>query len=300
MSPGSPRRRPSPRAAAFASQLALDFGRAVAEERRRRGWTMRVLAESARISAQTIVGIEAGRPASMDVVGRLAVALGIRIEVESGPARRRSREPSDVVHSAMGEYEARLLALHGFKLAIDHPYQHFQFAGRADVLAWRRDPPALLHIENRTRLPDLQQVAGSFNAKCTYLAAVLAREIGVRRFESQTHVIAGLWSSEVIHVVRLRPATIRTLCPDPDDRLRAWLLGEPPRGGTSRSFVLLDPIASRRQQPFASLAAVLDGVRPRMRGYGDAADRLSRSDGARVRDGSTVGPVRGGARRGGT
>ena len=36
----------------------------------------------------------------------------------------------------MGEYEARLLRAVKLKVSIDHPYQHYQCAGQADVLAW--------------------------------------------------------------------------------------------------------------------------------------------------------------------
>jgi hypothetical protein len=39
--------------------------------------------------------------------------------------------------------------------------QFYQFAGRADVVAWNVEERALLHIEIRTRFPDLQEMAGS-------------------------------------------------------------------------------------------------------------------------------------------
>jgi transcriptional regulator with XRE-family HTH domain len=107
---------------AFSNSLALDIGRAVAEERRRRGWTLRQLAERSRISVPTIGGVEAGRPASVDVYGRLAVVVGIDIKVTTSPARRTARDRTDIVHSAMGELEANLLARHDHELAIDHPY----------------------------------------------------------------------------------------------------------------------------------------------------------------------------------
>jgi hypothetical protein len=174
----------------------------------------------------------------------------------------------------MGELEVRLLRPHGYEVAIDHPYQHFHFAGRADVLAWSREPAALLHIENRTQLPDLGETAGSFNAKCRYLAPRLADELGLPGFDSQTHVIAALWSAEVLHAVRLRPASIGALAPDGEERLAAWLRGEPPATGMSRSFVLLDPFASGRQRAIVGLTSVLDGVRPRVRDYREAAEAL--------------------------
>ena len=129
-------------------------------------------------------------------------------------------------------------------------------------------------FENRTRFPDLQQAAGSYNAKRQYLAPTLARQLGVARFVSETHVMAGLWSAEVIHSVRLRHATFRALCPDPPDRLEAWLRGEPPHLGRSSTFVLLDPVARGRTARTTGLDRVLSGVRPRVRDYREAASRL--------------------------
>jgi len=88
--------------------------------------------------------------------------------------------------------------------------------------------------------------------------------------------MVGLWSAEVIHMVRLRQASFRALCPDPDRRFAAWQSGRPPDSGNSSSFVLLDPLASGRQARTVGLERVVDGVRPRLRGYADAAERLRR------------------------
>ena len=260
---------------ALAGQAAMAVGGAVQEERRRRRWSVRSLAARARVAPATVTNVEAGRRASLDVYARLAVALGLSFDVrlESGH-RRATREASDMVHAAMGEVEARLLQALGHEVSIDHPYQHYQFAGRADVLAWTRTPAALLHIENRTRFPDLQEVAGSYNAKRQYLAGCLARQLAIAGFESQTHVVVGLWSAEVIHSIRLRSATFSVLCPDSDARLRAWLSGAPPRTGASSSLVLLDPFAKRLGQGIVGLDGVLAGARPRLRDYRDAAERL--------------------------
>jgi transcriptional regulator with XRE-family HTH domain len=262
-----------PAALALASRLATGFGVAALEERQRRGWTTRELGARAQVAAATVLGVEAGRRASLDVYSRLAVALGLPLDLTLGARRARSYPRTDRVHAAMGELEAGLLASHGYELAIDYPYQHYQFAGRADVLAWSLEKAALLHIENRTRFPDLQDAAGSFNAKCRYLAPIVAQDVGLERFVSQTHVMVGLWSAEVIHAVRVRQATFRALCPDDDEPLMAWLRGSPPQG-SSRSFVLLDPLARPRQRVVIGLDAVLAGARPRIRGYRQAAEQL--------------------------
>lgn len=275
MSPGSASPPPPPAAAALAAKFASTIGSALLDERRRRGWTTRDVAGRARVSAATVTNVEAGRSASIATHARLAVALGLSLDVSlAGKRRRTTQEPSDLVHAAMGELEARWLAAHGYEIAIDHPYQHYQFAGRADVLAWTRTPAALLHVENRSRFPDLQQAAGSYNAKRQYLARVVADQSGIRRFESETHVMVGLWSAEVVHVLWLRSATFQALCPDPGDRLSAWMRGQPPATGRSSSSILLDPFASRRQAATVELAGALTTVKPRVRGYREAADRI--------------------------
>jgi transcriptional regulator with XRE-family HTH domain len=257
-------------------RTAIEIGTALQVERQRRGWTLTELATRARLSIGTVSGVEAGRIASLETYARLAVALGLHFDVDLSSRRGRvTRESSDLVHALMGEVEARWLSSQRFDVAIDHPYQHYQFAGRADVLAWTIDPPALLHIENRTRFPDLQQAAGAYNAKRQYLARTVAEQVGIDRFASETHVMAGLWSAEVIHSVRLRAATFRALCPDGDDGLVAWLRGTPPQHGRSSSFVLLDPFAMGRQARTADLKRVVAGVKPRLHGYRDAARRAA-------------------------
>ena len=112
----------------------------------------------------------------------------------------------------MGDVEASRLQRFGFPVAIDEPYQHYQFAGRGDLVAWSLHNRALLHIENRTRFPDLQDAIGAYNAKCAYLADSVAKRLGLRdQFRSVTHVLALLWSAELRHLVRLRTATFRAV-----------------------------------------------------------------------------------------
>ena len=175
----------------------------------------------------------------------------------------------------MGELEVERLRSLGFSVSLDEPYQHYQFAGRADVVAWSVERRALLHIENRTRFPDLQNAAGSYNAKRAYLTPALAERLGIARgFVAVAHAMVGLWSSEVIHSVRLRRATFRSLCPDPSAAFESWWAGQLPERGTTSAFILLDPFAHGRQRMWTDLEDALGGAAPRMRGYAEAVDRL--------------------------
>lgn len=241
---------------------------------------MRDVAGRAGVAIGVVHRVEAGEPASLESYARLGAALGLRptLDFADGRVRRRggsSDLEEDFVHSAMGELEARVLRRPGVRIAIDEPYQHYQFAGRADVLGWDREN--LLHIENRTRFPNLQDAAGSYNAKRSYLAPSIAQrlDLGPAGWRSVTHVMACLWSSEVIHVLRLRRATFDALCPDPADAFRDWLAGERPPPGVTSTLVLLDPTVApdARRRTIVELAEAAR-VEPRFRGYSDAAQVL--------------------------
>jgi transcriptional regulator with XRE-family HTH domain len=262
--------------------MASHLGQQLRDERIRRHWTLTELAARAGISAAHLSQIEAGRPARLEAYARVTTSLDLRPELEAIDPRRRSsmaRGDQDFVHAAMGELEATRLVGLGFEVALDEPYQHYQFAGRADVVAVARASRALLHLENRTRFPNIQDALGSFGAKRAYLGRVLAARFEIRGgWASETHVMVGLWTSEVVHAVRLRETTFRVTAPDPADRFRAWWNGDPSqlRGNTS-SLVLFDPApgvrnAFRLGEPGAT-------TRPRYRGYAEAAETLREAAG---------------------
>jgi transcriptional regulator with XRE-family HTH domain len=256
--------------------LWVTFGQQVRDARVERRWTIVELARRAGVSAGMVHRVESGLSASSDTSVRLVSALGLRLDFEVSDPRRRSPRTDlsvDAVHSAIGEFEAAHLRRPGIGLGIDEPYQHYQFAGRADLAAWSRENAAFLHIENRTRFPDLQEAAGAFNAKRAYLAGAIGARLGVSRWASQAHVMAVLWSAEALHVLRLRRETFRALCPDPPDAFAAWWSGEPVPRGARSEFVVIDPLATPRQRPWVGLDDALT-VRPRYRTYAEAAARL--------------------------
>ena len=217
---------------------------------------------------------------SLETYARVTTALDLRPDLvaEDPRQKRRTNErDADFVHAAMGDLEVGRLRSNGFAVAIDEPYQHYQFAGRADVVAWDVPRRALLHIENRTQFPNVQEALGSYAAKRSYLADVLASRLQIEglRWLSVSHVIAALWSAEVLHVLRLRKETFRAGCPDPPTDFRSWWAGDHLAGrGVTSSLVVFDPSPdlpdSRR---FASLDESLN-ARTRFRDYFGAVARL--------------------------
>ena len=259
--------------APLSDRLWLRFGLQVRDARLDRHLSVRELARRADISAGMVYRVEAGKVASTQTANRIAGALGRRAELQLVDPRRRGERPNlaaDPVHSAMGELEAAHLRRLGYQVGIDEPYQHYQFAGRADVVAWDGAARALLHIENRTRFPDHQETAGSFNSKRAYLGAAIAERAGIGSWRSETHVIAALWSAEVLHALRLRRESFRSICADPPIGFEQWWRGDPPGSGVTSTLIVLDPIASPRQRLFVGLDEAM-GTRPRHPGYAAAA-----------------------------
>ncbi len=276
MSP--PCHRPGrPAASTALVRVCVQAGRAILEARLARSWTIRRLATEACLSAAAVYAVEAGRPASVETYVRLAVALGLQPAISFEDRRRRSARvrDEDPVHAAMTETIAARMHGRGFPVATDEPYQHFQFAGRADLVAWDPEAAALLHCEQRTRLPNIQDTAGTFNAKRAYLADALAARLGIRRgFRSVTHVIVLLWSSEVLHTLRLRPETFRALAPDGAVPFEEWWSGSP-SAGLHTGLVVFDPVPGGRsdRRRWIDLEQALT-VRPRYNGYADAVRAL--------------------------
>ena len=104
-------------------------------------------------------------------------------------------------------------------------------------------------------------MAGSFNAKRAYLARALGERHGISRWASETHVIAALWSSEILHALKLRAESFRSICPDPPDAFSQWWVGNPPRTGVTSALVVLDPLATGRRRAFVGLDHALTSRR---------------------------------------
>ncbi len=175
----------------------------------------------------------------------------------------------------MSEAQAARFRSLGFVVRIDEPFQHYQYAGRGDVVAWSVERAALLHVENRTAFPNIQEAFGSFNAKREYLGQDLAARAGVKRWLSQSHAMAVLWSTDVLRVLKHHGASFVSLGQDGPAILEAWWCGRPPRTGKSTGLVLFDPIHGRRSDT-RRWAAIDDPekIRPRYRNYAAALTAL--------------------------
>ncbi len=202
------------------------------------------------MSRSLVYLVERGDATTVATYVRIGNALGLRVELLLGDDRptARSERAMDPVHAAIVETLASRYAARGWWVGADEPFQHFQFAGRADLVVIDPTGPHLLHHEVKTAIPNVGELAGSWNVKRRYLAGVLASRNGFAAgFRSVTHVLTVAWTGECLRVLRLRAATFRSLAPDDTVAFETWWTGTPPaRPGTTATAVGLDPIVRPR------------------------------------------------------
>lgn len=278
-------------------RVASLLGTTIREERRRRGMTLSDVAQRAQVAVASVHRVEAGAHGSLEMYVRLADALDKVLDVDlvrkaaGTDTSSEADEPAtaglfvrtdgtDIVHAAMGEQEATVIGAHGVRVGVDEPWQHYRFSGRADVIGWHVRQRALLHIENKTRIPDVQDAIGRFNSTRTYLAGAVWERLAMDGPPLvETHVLVALWSSEMVDVLRRHPGTFSAAFPSSPDAFHEWWSGGVPRRGVTTSLVLLDPFAAGADPRFASLEEALRGLRARVSGYAAAAEQVRRGRG---------------------
>lgn len=267
----------TPAVLARVTAICTALGAQVRAARVRRRWTTERLALEAGTSRSLVYLVERGDTTTIETYARFGAALGLRFEVSLEDPRTKARpgRAEDPVHAAIVEALAARYAAQGRLVGADEPFQHFQFAGRADVTAVDPVGPDLLHHEVKTAIPNVGELAGAWNVKRQYLAQALADRHAIRGgFRSVTRVLTIAWTADCLHVLRLRGATIRSLGADAPDAFARWWDGaRPVATGITSTVVVFDPVERPRAPAWAPLDD-LGALRPRHRGYADLLREL--------------------------
>lgn len=235
--------------------------------RQRKRWRQQDLARVARVSRQLVGRIESGQLESVDVVRlrRVGAAVGARIEY----AVRWPGEDLDRLlntrHAAMHEAMAR--AFRELEEWIAIPEVSFSIYGERgviDIVAWHPQLRALLIIELKTTLVDVNELMGTMDRRRR-----LARRIAADRgWDPRTvSVWVVLAHTPANHRRLAEHATVlRTAFPADGRTMRGWLrdprvevaalsfLSHATAGGATR-------IADRRARVRRGVSSVKDGPR---------------------------------------
>jgi transcriptional regulator with XRE-family HTH domain len=158
----------------------LRFGTVFRTVRQRRGWRQIDVADRSGISQSVVSRIERGHvgPQSIDSVRAVAHVLEIRVGLV---AQWRGGDLDRLInrrHSALHESVARMFRdeLPAWILAPEVSFSIYGERGIIDILAWHPGRRALLVIELKTDLADMNELVGTFDRKVR-----LAREVAEKR-----------------------------------------------------------------------------------------------------------------------
>jgi transcriptional regulator with XRE-family HTH domain len=152
------------------------FGSVIRTVRQRKGWRQSDLAVRARVSQATISRLERGHPGSLslDVTRQIAAALDVRVDLN---ARWRAGDLDHLLnarHSRLHEAVAAAFAKQfpDWILVPEASFSIFGERGFIDILAWHPGQRALLVIELKTDIADVNEIVGTFDRKVRLAAEV--------------------------------------------------------------------------------------------------------------------------------
>jgi transcriptional regulator with XRE-family HTH domain len=146
--------------------------------RQRRTWRQRDLAERAGVSQATISRVERGHLGSLsvDTLRRIAAALDIRLELlarwRAGDLDRLLNARHSRLHEAVARSFAR--AYPGWSLVPEVSFSVFGERGIVDLVAWHEASHALLLVELKTDITDVNELVGTFHRKVRLGRAIAA------------------------------------------------------------------------------------------------------------------------------
>lgn len=157
------------------------FGLTIRALRRRRGLTQAALADRAGVSQAAVSRAERGDARSLTVrtLERVAAALGARTSVRLFWHGEELDRPLDAAHAGLVEQVIAILRVNGWEVVPEATFNVFGERGSVDVLAFHPGLGALLIVEVKSAVPDMQAMLAGIDRK-TRLGASLAADRGWR------------------------------------------------------------------------------------------------------------------------
>ena len=228
----------------------VHLGSTIRSARVRKGWRQEDLARAARVSRATISRIERGHMSSLpvDIVRAVCGALEIRLD---WTPRWRGGDLDRMVslrHSQLHESVARaLVADYGeWLLAPEVSFAVYGERGIIDLLLWHPGRRALLVIELKTDLVDVNELLGTMDRK-RRLAWQVAAERGLKpESVSAWIIVAGSRTNE--RRIAEHRTMLRAGYPADGRRMHGWL-GDPVESIAALSLWAVDAAAGRGLGP---------------------------------------------------
>jgi transcriptional regulator with XRE-family HTH domain len=224
------------------------LGATIRAIRVRRGWRQSDLAGRSGVSPATISRLERGHPGllTVDTVRRVASALDIRVDLVP---RWRAGDLDRVLnakHSQLHELVARWFAkeLPTWVLAPEVSYAIYGERGVIDIVAWHPGRRAILVIELKTDVVDVNQLIGKVGEKARLIRQIV-RDRGWDPLTVSTWVIVASGRTNRARLAA-HQAVLRAAFPADGRGMRRWL-ADP--AGSVAALSLWTELAARPLMP---------------------------------------------------
>lgn len=202
----------------------IQTGRIVQDLRISRNLTQTQVAARAGVSRPTVSRLEHGLIDGI-TVGKLRAisrALGMPPIVSLGWRSAEIDRLRDRLHASMVEHVGMVLKGSGWELVPEYSFNQYGERGSTDILAWHPASRALLIVETKTRLFDVQDTLMTIDRKRRLVPGLAARDFGWRP-QLVGAVLVFPDMSTHRHVVSRHAATFAAALPHRQVEVRHWL-----------------------------------------------------------------------------
>lgn len=201
----------------------LRVGRIIRAVRRRLRLTQQAVSDKVGIDRSVLSDLENGRleVVSLRAARRLCGALGIDLVIEARWRGGAVDRLLDQGHAAIVEYLVDLLTRERWIVEAEFTFNDYGDRGSVDLLAWQPGRRALLIVEVKTSLTDLQAMLMSLSRKVRVVPRLVAARGWRRDVLGRMLVVAGTTANR--SVVRSHQSLFDTTFPAGSRSARAWL-----------------------------------------------------------------------------
>ena len=218
------------------------------------------VAARAGVCQQTVSKVERGKFGSLSADDLFALAAAIEADLSlvvrwRGPKLARLL---DRRHARLQDRVVRLLSNLGWEARVEESFNRYGERGSVDILAWRPDCRALLLVEIKTELVDLQETVRTIDMKARVVPSVVRGSRGWQPAavasvlvlpEANVHRRA-VAQHEALLAASLPARTwaVRRWLSSPSGNLRGiWFFPNTPRGSTARTDEPSRRVPKRRE-----------------------------------------------------
>jgi transcriptional regulator with XRE-family HTH domain len=161
----------------------LRVGAWVRSERRRAGLRQAELGALAGVSSSTVSRVENGMIGELTMHATRAVAAAVGIRLPFAPRSLRGaaiERHIDWRHAALVEVVVGRLVALGWETTVEYSFNHYGDRGSVDVLAWHSGARALLVVEVKSDLRDIQDTFRALDVKRRVVPRFFEAEKGLR------------------------------------------------------------------------------------------------------------------------